>query len=86
MTLPPFVFPDTGMGVDLEIVREALGLEGYDIAPVYVPYGRLSKDLLDGAVDGALTVDQSQGVPPDMLTRTYICYTNVAVSLEKKRF
>lgn len=86
LTLPPFVFADTDSGIDLEIVKEALASKGYTVKPVYVVYGRTAADLNAGKVDGALTVNKERGLDNVYLSDQYICYQNVAVSLESKGY
>lgn len=81
VTLPPFVFPEKDSGIDLEIAREALELAGYEFMPVYASFGRVPRLLENEHVDGALTVNESQGLEGVFLSRPYICYQNAVVSL-----
>lgn len=86
LTMPPYVFSETDSGIDLEIVREVLAIEGYEVEPVYVVFGRTARDLRMGKVDGALTVRVERGLGEVCLTDEYIRYQNVAVSLKKKGY
>lgn len=86
LTMPPFVFADSDSGIDLEIAKEALALKGYTVKPVYVTYGRTAVDLKSGKVDGALTVSKERGLNGVYLSDQYICYQNVAISLQNKGY
>lgn len=82
-TLPPFVFPETDTGIDLEIAKKALAFGDYNLTPSYMSYGRTAKDLRERNVDGALTVSEIRGIDQVHFTNKYICYQNVAVTLEE---
>lgn len=38
LALPPYVIAERDTGMELEIVREALALEGHTLVPSYVPF------------------------------------------------
>ncbi len=86
LTLPPYIFPDTKTGLELDIVRESLGLVGYSIKPVPVPFARVTRHLTSGKVDGALTVSESAGLEDVFFSESHITYHNVAVSLAGNRY
>ena len=87
LSLPPYVFRETDSGMELDIVREALGVRGYSIKPYYLPLKRVEKSLRTKTVDGALTVRESMGIESVYFADTsHIYYQNVAVSLEENHF
>jgi len=85
LALPPYNIPETNSGMELEIVREALKLKGYDIVPKYVPFARVKRELKNHTVDGALTITPDSGIEAFYSDRHIICQ-NVAVSLKKNNF
>ncbi|WP_254055036.1 hypothetical protein [Kiloniella sp. EL199] len=83
-SVPPYVLTSNNRGAELDIVREAMALEGYTIIPFYVSNKRRNTEFLDGVTDGAITVS-SQEELDGFYSKTYITYQNVAISLAKKK-
>ncbi|WP_417454541.1 substrate-binding periplasmic protein [Kiloniella sp.] len=79
-SVPPYVIISENRGAELDIVREAMALEGYKIIPFYVSNKRRNAEFLDGVTDGAITVS-SQEELDGFYSETYITYQNVAISL-----
>ncbi|WP_299724791.1 ABC transporter substrate-binding protein [uncultured Tateyamaria sp.] len=52
-SIPPYAFPDTGRGIEVDIIREALALSGIELEPVYVPARRIAFEFIQGKVDAA---------------------------------
>ncbi len=50
---PPYAFPDTGRGIEVDIIREALAQSGYELEPVFVPARRIAFEFIQGKVDAA---------------------------------
>ena len=85
LAIAPYNIPETNSGMELDIVREALGMKGYVIVPKYVPFARRNLELLEGRVDGVLTINTNSGVKAYYSDEHIIC-ENVVVSLKKKGF
>ena len=85
MAIAPYNIPETNSGIELDIVREALGMKGYAIIPKYVPFARRNLELLEKRVDGVLTINTNSGVEAYYSDEHLVC-ENVAVSLKKKGF
>lgn len=81
---PPYVLSKDDSGFELELVRAVFGLMGYQIKPIYVPYGRTKKLLQRGQVDAAMTLSANSGIRQELLSKSYISYQNVAISLKTK--
>lgn len=79
-SVPPYVIASENRGAELDIVREAMALEGYNIIPFYVSNKRRNAEFLDGVTDGAITVS-SQEELDGFYSKSYITYQNVAISL-----
>jgi len=52
-TIVPFVLAESGDGIQVDIVREALSYKGYKLVPIYVPAKRVMYELKIDAVDAA---------------------------------
>ena len=86
LSLPPYVFPDTDTGMELDVVQIIFEKLGYSIIPVYVPYARVLTHLKGNIVQGAMTINESSGVKDVFYTDSHITYQNVAVSLTTNNF
>ena len=86
LSLPPYVFPDTDTGMELDVVQIIFEKLGYSVTPVYVPYARVLTHLKSNKVQGAMTINESSGVKDVFYTDSHITYQNVAVSLTSNNF
>lgn len=50
---PPYAFSETGKGLEVDIVREALAHRGHDLVPNFVPAARVERQFKQGLVDAA---------------------------------
>ncbi|WP_299724789.1 ABC transporter substrate-binding protein [uncultured Tateyamaria sp.] len=50
---PPYAFSDTGTGLEVDIVREALAHRGHTLVPSFVPAARVERQFKRGLVDAA---------------------------------
>ena len=53
--IPPFVFPETNGGIEIEVIGEALAYKGHHLVPLYFPFARIPLEFRMGAVDAAMT-------------------------------
>lgn len=53
--IPPFVFPETDSGIEIEVIGEALAFKGHHLIPSYFPFARIPLEFKAGAVDAAMT-------------------------------
>lgn len=53
--IPPFVFPETDSGIEIEVIGEALAFKGHHLVPRYFPFARIPWEFRSGAVDAAMT-------------------------------
>lgn len=83
--IPPFCFPATDSGIEIEIIREALAYRGHKLKPVYLPFARVPVTFRSGGVDAAMSdlgEDMSSG-------RAYygdpaVFYSNVFITLRER--
>lgn len=50
---PPYTFPETKGGIEVDIIREALAVHGHTLTPIFVPAKRILFDFKLGEVDAA---------------------------------
>jgi polar amino acid transport system substrate-binding protein len=53
--IPPFCFPQTNSGIELEVIGEALKYRGHVLKPQYFPLARVPVAFKAGQVDAAMT-------------------------------
>lgn len=80
---PPYIIEESDSGFELELVSKVMGSLGYQLNPVYVPFGRTQSLLENGEVDLTLTVNHSLGINSDQLSDVYVVYQNVAITLKQ---
>lgn len=84
--IPPFCFPQTNSGIELEVISEALAYRGHVLKPVYFPFARIPVAFKARQVDAAMTdlgEDMSQqgayyGDPA-------VTYDNVLITLDERK-
>ena len=75
-SIPPYAFPDTESGIEVDIIREALALSGVELQPVFVPARRIAFEFIQGKVDAA-SKDQGED-----LTKHGGIYGDVSVKFQ----
>ena len=85
LALPPYNIEETDSGLELDIVREALGVEGYTVKTKFVPFARVKRELMAKKVDGALTITPASGIVTFYSDEHIVC-ENVVVSLKSQSF
>ncbi|MFO1252781.1 MAG: transporter substrate-binding domain-containing protein [Inhella sp.] len=82
--IPPFSFPATDSGIEIETYREALALRGHQLKPVYYAFARVPMAFKSGEVDAAMT-DLGEDLRPfgGHYGDTAVVYDNVFVTLRQ---
>lgn len=85
VSAPPYSFDETGTGIEIDIIREALAVHGHTLTPIFVPAKRILFDFKLGEVDAA-SKDQAQelGDYKGYFGDTYVQLHDVMFSLEEK--
>ncbi|SFU53035.1 substrate-binding periplasmic protein [Pseudoduganella namucuonensis] len=84
--IPPFCFPETNSGIEIEVISAALAHRGHVLKPVYYPFARIPVAFKAHVVDSAMT-DLGQ----DMLAAgawygdPAVTYDNVFISLRERK-
>ncbi len=81
---PPYVIAAQNSGFEVELVRAIFTEMGYEITPIYVPFGRTARIVNSGSVDVGLTLTPRHDIDPALLSNEYIAYQNVAVTLQER--
>ena len=52
--IPPFCFPETNSGIEVDVMREALAYRGHVLKPKYFPFTRVPVAFKAREVDAAM--------------------------------
>ncbi|BAE48990.1 ABC-type amino acid transport/signal transduction systems [Paramagnetospirillum magneticum AMB-1] len=84
LSLSPYVIPEELRGMEYDIAKSALALEGHEMKPVFLPLGRVAKALDGGQMDAAMT--QRPGTLTGLVySDIYIVYRNYAITLASRQ-
>ncbi|WP_259394844.1 ABC transporter substrate-binding protein [Shewanella sp. SR44-3] len=85
-SIPPFSFPDSHSGIEIEIISAALAVHGHSINPSYLPLARVPFGFKQGEFDAAMT---DLGQDMQALGAYYgdpaVLYDNVFISLAERK-
>ncbi|HSV54535.1 MAG TPA: ABC transporter substrate-binding protein [Burkholderiaceae bacterium] len=83
--IPPFCFPETNSGIELEVIGEALAYRGHVLKPVYVPFARVPLAFKQRQVDAAMT-DLGEDLRPlgAFYGDSAVVYDNVFITLAER--
>ncbi len=81
--LPPYVMVEDWRGLEYDIVREALALEGHTIKPKFMALVRVPKEMEAGLVDAAMTMRPDSGVQA-FYSNPHVTYRNVVLTLASR--
>ncbi len=82
LTIPPYVIVEESRGIEYDILKEALAVQGHEMVAYYVPLSRTLHLMKNRRVDGIMSTEQ-KGLP-GCYTDPHITYWNFAISLESK--
>ncbi len=80
---PPYVF-EKDDGIVVDIVREALKANGYNVVPVYVPIGRGFEMFAEKRVDGTAIIRENSGLKANY-SDDFMQYHNRAFTLKARQ-
>lgn len=84
--IPPFCFPQTNSGIELEVIGEALAWRGHKLRPQYFPFARVPVAFKDGTVDAAMTdLGEDLTSAGGHYGEPAVLYDNVFISLKERR-
>ncbi|QDQ29421.1 ABC transporter substrate-binding protein [Chitinimonas arctica] len=84
--IPPFCFPQTNSGIELEIIGEALSYRGHVLKPEYFPFARVPIAFKNRLVDAAMT-DLGEDLGPfgAHYGDPAVFYDNVLITLKERK-
>lgn len=84
--IPPFCFPESDSGIELEIIGEALAFKGHRLKPHYYPLARVPLSFRQGEVDAAMTdLGQDLSQAGAHYGQPAVIYRNVFITLKKRK-
>lgn len=83
--IPPFCFPETNSGIELEVIGEALAFRGHVLKPQYFSFARIPVAFKARKVDAAMT-DLGHDMTPEgaFYGDPAVFYDNVFISLKER--
>jgi polar amino acid transport system substrate-binding protein len=83
-SIPPFSFPDSDSGIEVEIMTAALAVYGHKLIPSYMPLARVPLVFKQGKVNAAMTdLGQDMQALGAFYGEPAVLYNNVIISLEE---
>lgn len=84
--IPPFCFPETNSGIEIEVIGEALAYRGHVLKPSYVPLARIPHEFKNGVIAAAMT-DLGEDMQPHggYYGDTAVTYDNVFITLKERK-
>lgn len=80
--IPPFCFPETNSGIELEVIGEALAYRGHVLKPSYFPLARVPIAFKTGLVDAAMTdAGEDMHTAGAFYGDSAVVYDNVLITL-----
>ena len=83
---PPFIIEKQGRGLQLDIIRSALEMSDHDTHFIHMPAGRSITGFYSTNADGVITLLPDYDHPALNMSKPYITYQNVVVSLSENKF
>lgn len=84
--IPPFCFPETNSGIELEVVGLALAYKGHVLIPKYFPFARVPLAFIDGEVNAAMTdLGMDLSKKGGYYGEPAVFYDNVFITLKEKK-
>lgn len=84
--IPPYCFPESDSGIELEVIGEALAFRGHRLKPRYYPLARVPLAFRHGEVDAAMTdLGQNLAEVGGHYGEPAVLYENVLFSLRGRQ-
>lgn len=83
--IPPYCFPETNSGIELEVIGEALAYQGHTLKPKYYPFARVMLVYKTGAVDASMTdLGQNLETEGGFYGDPAVFYDNIFITLKER--
>ena len=81
--IPPYCFPESDSGIELDVIGEALAYRGHRLVPRYFPLARVPLAFRQGEVQAAMTdLGQDLSTQGAHYGEPAVLYRNVLISLQ----
>mgnify|MGYP000701024708 CR=1 FL=1 len=85
-SIPPFSFPESNTGIELEIISEALAFHKHTLTPIYYPLARVPIAFKQKKTMAAMTdLGQDMGKIGAFYGDSAVVYNNVFITLKEKQ-
>ncbi|HEY9103492.1 ABC transporter substrate-binding protein [Chitinimonas sp.] len=83
--IPPFCFPQTNSGIEIEVIGEALAYKGHVLVPRYYPFARVPVAFKERQVDATMS-DLGEDLTPygANYAEPAVFYDNVLITLRSR--
>lgn len=83
--IPPFCFPETNSGIEIEVLSQALAFRGHVLKPVYYSFARIPVAFKSHQVDAAMTdLGQDMTAVGAYYADPAVFYDNVFITLKER--
>lgn len=84
--VPPYVFPETHKGIELDIIKEALAYKGHSLSPKYYPLARVALTFNDPEINAVVT-DSGTNLSNNggYYAKPAVTYSNVFITLKESQ-
>jgi len=83
-SIPPFSFPESNSGIEIEVISESLAFRGHTLKPVYYPLARVPLAFKLKQVDAAMTdLGHDMRAVNAYYANSAVVYDNVLITLKK---
>ena len=84
--IPPYCFPESNSGIELDVIGEALAYRGHTLKPVYYPLARVPVSFRQGKVAAAMTdLGQDLSDCGAFYGDSAVVYDNVLITLKSNK-
>lgn len=84
--IPPYCFPESDSGIELDVIGEALAYRGHRLKPRYYPLARVPLAFRQGEVQAAMTdLGQDLSAQGAHYGEPAVLYRNVLITLQGRR-
>jgi len=84
--IPPFCFPETDSGIELDVMCEALAFRGHVLRPRYYSFARIPVAFKAGEVDAAMTdLGEDMAAWGASYGNPAVIYDNVFITLKERQ-
>lgn len=83
---PPFIVEEQGKGMQLDIIREAFAMSNKTANFIHMPFGRNITGFHSSNADGVITLLPNYEHPSLNISKPYITYQNVVVTLLENQY